>query len=176
MGRLLSLLLHPVCMQQQHRSSFIYSSSHFIFSLKALQHWNNETECCRAVRLAPRTFSQTNTVQTFWCLCTFLITQQGITGPTVIKLHINLNDQANFPLKEEQCSYVILPATSAAHCCWFFTYSLLVRDVQLWFSVRLELVLFKSCIDPSILHDLLQKQSEKFMGFGNWNEIDGILN
>lgn len=40
------------------------------------------------------------------------------------------------------------------------TYSLLVRDVQLWFSVRLELVLFKSCIDPSILHDLLQKQSD----------------
>lgn len=40
------------------------------------------------------------------------------------------------------------------------TYSLLVRDVQLGFSVRLELVLFKSCIDPSILHDLLQMQSD----------------
>lgn len=43
---------------------------------------------------------------------------------------------------------------------FYCTYSLLVRDVQLRFSVRLELVLFKSCIDPSIPHDLLQKQSE----------------
>lgn len=37
-----------------------------------------------------------------------------------------------------------------------FTYSLLVCDVQLWFSVRLELILLKSGVDPSVLHDLLQ--------------------
>lgn len=35
------------------------------------------------------------------------------------------------------------------------TYSLLICDVQLWFSVRFELVIIKSCIDPSILHNLL---------------------
>lgn len=35
-------------------------------------------------------------------------------------------------------------------------YSLLICDVQLWFSVRFELVIIKSCIDPSILHNLLE--------------------
>lgn len=44
---------------------------------------------------------------------------------------------------------------------FYLTYSLLVRDVQLWFLVGLQFVLLESCIDPSILHDLLQEQSEK---------------
>lgn len=41
---------------------------------------------------------------------------------------------------------------------FFFTYSLLVRDVQLWLGVRLQPVLLKSGVDPSILHDLLQNK------------------
>lgn len=43
------------------------------------------------------------------------------------------------------------------------TYSLLICDVQLWLGVRFELVLFESCVDPSILHDLLQQQIEAVM-------------
>jgi len=45
----------------------------------------------------------------------------------------------------------------------YFTYSLLIRDVELRFGIRLQLIFFKSCIDPPILHDLLQiewRQSE----------------
>lgn len=41
------------------------------------------------------------------------------------------------------------------------TYSLLVCDVQLWLSIRLQLVLLESCVDPSILHNLLQKFKQK---------------
>lgn len=41
------------------------------------------------------------------------------------------------------------------------TYSLLVCDVQLRLGVRLQLVLFESCVDPSILHNLLQKTKRK---------------
>lgn len=57
---------------------------------------------------------------------------------------------------EEWSSYI----RSTLVCC-AGTYSLLVCDVQLWLSIRLQLVLLKSCVDPSILHNLLQKQSER---------------
>lgn len=41
------------------------------------------------------------------------------------------------------------------------TYSLLVCDVQLWLGIRLQLVLLESCVDPSILHNLLQNVSKR---------------
>lgn len=41
------------------------------------------------------------------------------------------------------------------------TYSLLVCDVQLWLGVRLQLILLKSRVDPSILHDLLRRIKQK---------------
>lgn len=59
--------------------------------------------------------------------------------------------------------------TIDVRCCVVFTYSLLVRDVQLGFGVRLELVLLKPGVDPSVLHDLLQNsRGQKFFKDSEW--------
>lgn len=45
------------------------------------------------------------------------------------------------------------------------TYSLLISDVQLGLDVRLQVVVFESGIDPSILHDLLHQTKRVQMFF-----------
>lgn len=68
---------------------------------------------------------------------------------------LNSDDQEKHSLRDGQTL-----STSHVWLGFFFTYSLLVRDVQLWFGVRLQLVLIKAGVDPSILHDLLQNSQE----------------
>lgn len=85
-----------------------------------------------------------------------LLTQQEITGAAAIKLNTNSNGSADFPLMGEGSSYI-----RGTRVRRVGTYSLLVCDVQLWLGVRLQLILLKSCVDPSILHNLLQKNKAK---------------
>lgn len=75
----------------------------------------------------------------------------AVTAPTfsTFKIHTSSRRTGNKSKRAEQ--FRGQPSSSV-------TYSLLIRDVQFWFGVRLQLVLLESRIDPPILHDLLKRK------------------
>lgn len=152
---------------------FIYSSSRFIslfFFLKPPQHWSNESASAlwscnptntghlKSSHCWQKLHTELFTVTKRRCALLLWITQQGIwqawwSKSCLKKTKLGWLSKLSFKKGKKMWLHDFDSKISV-------TYSLLICDVQLWFSVRLELIIIKSCIDPSILHDLLQKQRQ----------------